>query len=71
MQPAEQVPFSDERRKDLSNWLSSLSFQKTQDIMLDTTLDETGSWLLTHETYLYWRERSYGSLLWVAVNQHS
>lgn len=47
------------------NWLSGISFQKTHDIMLDTTLDETGSWLLTHETYLYWRERSYGSLLWV------
>lgn len=47
------------------NWLSSLSFQKTHDMIFDTTLDETGSWLLSHETYLSWKERSYGSLLWV------
>lgn len=60
-----KFPLSDERRKDLLNWLSGLSFQKTHDMIFDATLDETGSWLLSHETYLSWRERSYGSLLWV------
>lgn len=30
-----------------------------------TTLDRTGTWLLSRETYLSWKERSYGSLLWV------
>lgn len=47
------------------NWLSGLSFQKTHDMIFNATLEETGSWLLSHETYLSWRERSYGSLLWV------
>lgn len=47
------------------NWLSGLSFQKTHDIIFDATLDETGSWLLSHEIYLSWRESLTRSLLWV------
>lgn len=34
-------------------------------MIFDATLDETGSWLLSHETYLSWRESFSGSLLWV------
>lgn len=34
-------------------------------MIFDATLDETGSWLLTHETYLSWRDTLSGSLLWV------
>lgn len=34
-------------------------------MIFDATLDETGSWLLAHETYLSWRESFSGSLLWV------
>lgn len=47
------------------NWLSGISFQNTHDIIFDATLDETGSWLLSHQTYLSWRESFSGSLLWV------
>lgn len=47
------------------NWLPGSSFQKRHDTIFDATLDETGSWLLSHETYLSWRENFSGSLLWV------
>lgn len=65
IESAEQISLPDERRKDILNWLSGISFQKTHDMIFNATLEETGSWLLSHETYLSWRERSYGSLLWV------
>ncbi|KAJ4388189.1 hypothetical protein N0V93_008796 [Gnomoniopsis smithogilvyi] len=39
--------------------------QGTQDSILATTLNGTGKWLLSHQTYTSWRERSAAGLLWV------
>lgn len=56
---------SDERRKALLAWLSPLSFQKIHDRILAASMEETGQWLLCHEIYLSWKERSHRALLWI------
>lgn len=42
-----------------------MSFHTIHSNILSTTLNETGSWLLAHETYVSWRQQSSGALLWV------
>lgn len=42
-----------------------MSFHTIHSNILNTTLSETGKWLLAHETYVSWKQQSSGALLWV------
>lgn len=56
---------SEEKRLKILSWLSPLSFQTVHSNILNTTLADTGQWLLSHETYVSWKQQVSGALLWI------
>ncbi|KAH8655366.1 ankyrin repeat-containing domain protein, partial [Xylariales sp. PMI_506] len=55
----------DERRGQLLRWISSISFQDTQDEKLDRGLEGTGRWLIDSDEFVSWKQHVSGDLLWV------
>jgi hypothetical protein len=56
---------NESERSDILNWLSNIQYEKNHCTASEGRTSGTGTWLLEHERFRYWRGSSSSTILWL------